>query len=728
MLSIGVRCKGNLVAFVLVNLLSWLSNTIQFESISSYYIRRATSWKRSHVTLHVSPFSHFPSAIKGIGASEVACDSISLRRLHLGPLYAKKKSGKSLISAEFLDSLNADLGDVDGGNNVSQAIAVKEIDRDSEAGKGKVSGANKNSNSNTNKSGKSNKNDKRKQFISDELLGAIDSLDNESSDIIPVVSNSQSSGENSRSPAVSATSTTIQTESARIDSISSSQRPPNTDLDRDAPVSNMIPTVPATTASIHNSDIISSKVNRRMEETDNALEKESKEAVMVGDNIDIEGEKNENVDCLTKEQRMRRDRPPSRVKFAESSQPDFLMMGLEKVSLLYGNEVILKDSTFSVSTGERVGLVGPNGAGKTSQLKVLAGELEPTSGDVIKSSKSIRTAYLRQEFIDGLVLTRTLKEELYSSFEEEEALLRKIAACEEEVGNTTDNPEKMEQVLNKLQELQDEAISKGVYALESRVEKVMGAMGFGPDDASSLVSTFSGGWKMRIGLAKILLKEPNILLLDEPTNHLDLDSVFWLEDFLQKQNVPMVIVSHDREFLDRVCTKIVDVEDGVTVTYQGNYSKFIEQRRVRLELWREKYEKQKRYVQEEEKWIKKAKADVNMAQQTRSREIALEKFKNSEDWVEQPPKDKKFRFRFPPAPRCGNSVIEVSKLSHGYGTGKYQTLFKDVDIQVNRGDRVGFVGPNGSGSYSFKISEKMEKKYNVIFTLYSFTNKQERQQ
>ena len=215
---------------------------------------------------------------------------------------------------------------------------------------------------------------------------------------------------------------------------------------------------------------------------------------------------------------------------------------------------------------------------------------------------------------------------------------------------------------------------------------------------------------MRIGLAKILLKEPNILLLDEPTNHLDLDSVFWLEEFLQKQNVPMVIVSHDREFLDRVCTKIVDVEDGVTVTYQGNYSKFIEQRRLRLELWREKYEKQKRYVQEEEKWIKKAKADVNMAQQTRSREIALEKFKSSDDWVEQPPKDKKFRFRFPPAPRCGSSVIEVSKLSHGYGTGKYQTLFKDVDIQVNRGDRVGFVGPNGSGSF-FNLSFIM----NIIF-------------
>ena len=158
-----------------------------------------------------------------------------------------------------------------------------------------------------------------------------------------------------------------------------------------------------------------------------------------------------------------------------------------------------------------------------------------------------------------------------------------------------------------------------------------------------------------------------------------------------------VVVSHDREFLDRVCNKIVDVEDGKTVSYQGNYSKFLEQRRVRLDLWREKYEKQLRHVKEEESWIKKAKNDPNLAQQVKAKESSLEKYKSSEDWVEQPPKDKKFRFRFPAAPRCGTSVIEVNKLTHGYGDGKYKTLFQDVDIQVDRGNRVGFVGPNGSG-------------------------------
>lgn len=204
-----------------------------------------------------------------------------------------------------------------------------------------------------------------------------------------------------------------------------------------------------------------------------------------------------------------------------------------------------------MTTGERIGLVGPNGGGKTTQLRILAGEVEPTTGDVVKSSRNLRVAFLRQEFVDELVETNTLREELYTAFEEERALLKAISDCEEEVGRTTDDPKKMEDVLNTLQDLQEKAIAQGVYALESKVDKVMDAAGFSPSDGTALVKSFSGGWKMRVGIAKILLKEPNVLLLDEPTNHLDLDSVYWLEGFLQKQSIPMVIVSHDREFLDR---------------------------------------------------------------------------------------------------------------------------------------------------------------------------------
>eukprot|EP01038_Epipyxis_sp_PR26KG_P004184 gene4184-5955_t len=419
-------------------------------------------------------------------------------------------------------------------------------------------------------------------------------------------------------------------------------------------------------------------------------------------NDDVDGESQSDApvadpEGLTIEQRVRKEKPSSRIRFTESSQPGFVLMGLEKVGVMYGNEVILKDATFTVTTGERVGLVGPNGSGKSTQLKILANELEATTGDVVKSSANLRVAFLRQEFTDQLVLNRTLKEELLASFLEEIKILEMIAECEEEVGRTTDDPEKMELVLNKLQSLQEEAISKGAYSLESKVEKIMDATGFALEDSDALVSSFSGGWKMRIGLAKILLLEPNVLLLDEPTNHLDLDSVIWLESFLPKQNIPMIIVSHDREFLDKVCNKIVDVEDGATVSYQGNYSKFIEQRRNRLEVWREKYERQSRYVKEEEKWIKKAKNDPNMAQQVKAKEMALEKYKNNEDWVAPPPKDKKFRFRFPAPPRCGESVLEAVNLKHGYGDGKYKVLFENVEFKVEKGNRIGFIGPNGSG-------------------------------
>jgi ATPase subunit of ABC transporter with duplicated ATPase domains len=268
---------------------------------------------------------------------------------------------------------------------------------------------------------------------------------------------------------------------------------------------------------------------------------------------------------------------------------------------------------------------------------------------------------------------------------------------ETELAEAADDPSMMEEKLNKLADLQEQANMKGVYSLESRIEKIMDQTGFGEADGDALVSSFSGGWKMRIGIAKILLQEPNVLLLDEPTNHLDLDSVIWLEGFLVKQTIPIIIVSHDREFLDQTCNRIVDVEEGKTVSYKGNYSKFIAQRLDRLNIWREKYDRQTKFVREEEKTLKKMKSDPNMAQQMKNRAAALQKLKDSPDFVSMPPKDKRFRFRFPPAQRCSTNVVEAEGLTHGYGSGKHETLFRDVSFKVERGERIGFVGPNGSG-------------------------------
>lgn len=470
-------------------------------------------------------------------------------------------------------------------------------------------------------------------------------------------------------------------------------------------------------AVVSTSDASIKKKDKKKEKSKNKEfdEEPEPEPQPVADDNETEGDEDSEAapvqpaDGLTIEQRLRKEKPPARVRFAESSQPDFAMIELDKVSVVFGNSQIMKDASFDVKTGERVGLVGPNGGGKTTLLKILAGDLEPTTGDLVKSSRTLRTAYLRQEFIDELVPTRTLKDELFSSFVDEQAILKDIVDCEEEIGRSTDDPDKMELALNKLAELQEKANSKGVYALDSKVEKIMDSCGFSNADAGALVKSFSGGWKMRIGLAKILLKDPNVLLLDEPTNHLDLESVIWLENFLQKVTIPMVIVSHDREFLDKVCNKIVDVEEGTTIVYTGNYSKFILTKRERIDLWRDKYDRQVRYVKEEEKYIKKAKNDPAMSQQVKSKEMALEKLRSGEDWVAQPPREKRFRFRFPPAPRCGNSIIEVNNLSHGYGDGRYAVLFDQVEIQVDRGDRVGFIGPNGAGkSTLMRIISGME--------------------
>jgi len=280
---------------------------------------------------------------------------------------------------------------------------------------------------------------------------------------------------------------------------------------------------------------------------------------------------------ITLEERIRKERPPPRVRVMESAQPNFSSLRLENIGITFRDQEVLKDVTWGVQTGDRIGLVGCNGAGKTTQLRIMYGEMEPTTGDVVKSKKDLRVAMLRQEFIDELVPDRTLLEEFMSVFVVENKILADLREAETQLEQMTGaDADEMQEVLDRMQKLQATAESKDVYALESKAKKTMNLMGFEDEEEDYLVAMFSGGWKMRIGLGKVLLQDPNILLLDEPTNHLDLESVEWLEDFLRQQNIPMICVSHDREFLDRVCNKIVDAEGGICTEYDGNYSRFLE--------------------------------------------------------------------------------------------------------------------------------------------------------
>ncbi|KAL7491220.1 hypothetical protein ACHAWT_000643 [Skeletonema menzelii] len=401
---------------------------------------------------------------------------------------------------------------------------------------------------------------------------------------------------------------------------------------------------------------------------------------------------------LTAEERIRKERPPPRIRVMESSQPDYTALRLENIAITFRDQPVLKSATWGVQTGDRIGLVGANGAGKTTQLRILSGELEPTAGDVIKSSKDLRVAMLRQEFIDELDLTRTLRDEFMSVFTEEADIMNSLREAEEELAQmsgSADDADKMQEILDRMNKLQNKADAKNVNALDSRVSKIMDLMGFEPEEGDYEVSAFSGGWKMRIGLGKVLLQDPNILLLDEPTNHLDLESVEWLEAFLRNQNLPMVIVSHDREFLDQVCTKIVDAEGGLCTEYNGNYSRFLQLKKARMDAWNAAYNAQEKKIKEEKQWINKFK--LKQPQAVKQRQAQLEKLVKSPDYVQKPPfVGKPFRFRFPDAPRLSPEVAEVKGLSHAYGDGA-NPLFEDSDLFIEKGDRIAIIGPNGSG-------------------------------
>jgi ATP-binding cassette subfamily F protein 3 len=250
------------------------------------------------------------------------------------------------------------------------------------------------------------------------------------------------------------------------------------------------------------------------EEPDEAPDEEPKVIVEDVPEEIAEPEAPEEIIPITLEDKIRKERPPPRIRVMESAQPGFVSLRLEKVGITFRNQEVLKDVTWGVQSGDRIGLVGRNGAGKTTQLRIMAGELEPTTGDLVKSSGTLRTAMLRQEFVDELVKERTLKEEFLSVFEEENKILQDLKDAEEALENMAgEDPDAMQQILDRMQELQQRAEDKDVYILESRVKKTMDLMGFNDEEGEDLVASFSGGWKMRIGLGKVLLKDPNVLLL-----------------------------------------------------------------------------------------------------------------------------------------------------------------------------------------------------------------------
>ncbi|MEY3870995.1 MAG: hypothetical protein RLZZ338_4889 [Cyanobacteriota bacterium] len=362
------------------------------------------------------------------------------------------------------------------------------------------------------------------------------------------------------------------------------------------------------------------------------------------------------------------------------------MLRLEHISKIYPTGVVLKDVNWEVKVGDRIGLVGVNGAGKSTQLKIIAGEVEPTTGEVIRPA-SLHIAYLTQEFdVDP---SRTVREEFWTVFKEASETHEALLQVPREMENVT--PEELDHLIHKLDRLQRRFEALDGYSLESQIEKMLPELGFQLEDGDRLVSAFSGGWQMRMSLGKILLQKPDLLLLDEPTNHLDLETIEWLENYLKNLTTPMVIVSHDREFLDRLCTQIVETEHGVSTTYLGNYSSYLQQKEEAKLAQLSAYERQQKELEKQQVFVERFRASATRSTQAKSREKQLDKIER----IEAPTGSlRTLHFRFPPAPRSGREVVIIDDLTYTYDD---TILFCGADLLIERGDRVAFLGPNGCG-------------------------------
>jgi ATP-binding cassette, subfamily F, member 3 len=376
------------------------------------------------------------------------------------------------------------------------------------------------------------------------------------------------------------------------------------------------------------------------------------------------------------------------------------MLRLEHICKIYPTGEVLKDINWEVKPGDRIGLVGANGAGKSTQMKIIAGQIEPTSGEIVRPN-SLNIAYLNQEFdVDP---TRTVKEELWQAFGEANRVHSELNQIHHQLESATG--EELDILLNKMDKFQRLYEALNGYALEAEIDKILPEVGFEMEDADRLVSAFSGGWQMRMSLGKILLQFPDLLLLDEPTNHLDLETIEWLENYLRKLETPMVIISHDREFLDRLCTQIVETERGVSSTYLGNYSSYLEQKAENSSVQLNAFERQQKELEKQQAFVEKFRASATRSTQAKSREKLLDKVER----IAAPLSTMRtLNFRFPPAPRSGREIVEVKNLEHVYGD---KILFLGTDLFIERGDRIAFLGPNGCGkSTLLKMIMGMEKQ------------------
>jgi ATP-binding cassette subfamily F protein 3 len=368
---------------------------------------------------------------------------------------------------------------------------------------------------------------------------------------------------------------------------------------------------------------------------------------------------------------------------------------LTQVSKQYGSHVLYKDASFQIRPGDKIGLVGPNGAGKTTVFRLIMREEMPDSGNVSIPDKMV-IGYFSQDV--GEMSGRSALAEVMAGAGKVSDLAGKIAKMEQQLEQSAIHPlsdDDMTALLDKYGEAQLEFEQRGGYDLESRAKAILTGLGIGPGDYERPVETFSGGWKMRIALARILALNPDALLMDEPTNHLDLESIMWLEEWLQSFKGSLIMTSHDREFMNRIVNRIVEVANKAITVYSGNYDFYLRERQIRKDQLLAAHQKQNDMLAKEEEFIARFAARASHAAQVQSRVKKLDKIER----IEIPAEDRAMKFEFPVSPRSGNDVVKMQSLAKTWvrEDGTTKPVFSGATGVVKRLDKVAVVGVNGAG-------------------------------
>lgn len=365
-----------------------------------------------------------------------------------------------------------------------------------------------------------------------------------------------------------------------------------------------------------------------------------------------------------------------------------MLVKIQEVSKSFGDQIVLANINFYINEKERIGLVGPNGAGKTTLLRCLTGELLPDKGQIVLTSGA-RVGYLAQGA--DLPEQQNVWETMLSEFQDLSDLRMQIALLEQEMSNPQvyENPQDLKQVLAAYSSMTTKYEYAGGYSFEARIKAVVGGLGFGEADLQRAIKEFSGGQKTRLALAKMLLREPDLVILDEPTNYLDMKAVEWLESFLTQYPGAVLVVSHDRYFLDQVAERILDLENGQISAYDGNYSRFAEQKALKTASMEKEYAKQQVTIEKTKEFIRRNHAGQNY-RQAKSRENRLERMAR----LEKPHQSRWFSFRLTPLAASADKVLSAKDLAVGYNS---EPVISGLNMEILRGERVALLGENGSG-------------------------------